>query len=126
MENSTSNEVIEKKPGTQGSVPKKRGRKPSGKSKSASIKMDIETRDILKEVQTSIESRKENFKVSIDVIIRYAIEKLNSSDHQKIFESNLSDDDIVDLEYEKYVKKQNGENVLSQKRWLLKKAKLIQ
>ena len=90
----------------------------------SSIKVEKDTFVLLKEVKDKIEERKSNFKASADTIIMYALEKLNESDFQKVFEASLSIGEKIELEYEKHCEKNDGSEFLTKDEWIAKKLKI--
>lgn len=94
------------------------------KTAKSSIKVEMNTAVLLKEVKEKIEVKKTEFKVSADAIIYYALEKLNGGDFQKVFEASLSIGEKIELEYEKHCEKNDGSEFLTKDEWIAKKLKI--
>ena len=124
MENSNPNDVAIKGHESKAKAANSSKQRVSRKTTKSSIKVEMSTAVLIKEVKEKIEEKKTDFKVSADAIIYYALEKLNEGDFQKVFEASLSIGEKIELEYEKHCEKNDGSEFLTKDEWIAKKLKI--
>lgn len=90
--------------------------------KSKSIGVDKETYQILKNIIEEVEKLSGSSRIKYRDVINFALNNIKPTDYEKIYQASLTVEDKVQMEYEKFLKKQDRH--YSRDEWIAWKLKI--